>query len=408
MIFVNDLGPNAPSWLHHIQPPRADGMTLADLVFPAFLFTVGVSIPLALKRGPLPWPERSAQLGHIATRTLGLLFMGVIEFNAERDGNLAGPVWGLLAFSALVFAWCVLPREPGTKRVVLMTMKIAGVLGLIVLLCVYRSKPDPTDIPLVGHVAHWAWLRTGWWGILGLIGWAYLTAAILWLVLGRRREWLMGAAAILILLHLAMRGGGLFAHLDSKAWLGSVTPVFRTFEAAIGRFDRFVRLADALGSLAAISVVGSLLGSVLRRQSDVVSHHDRLSWAFTFTLGLLVAGFVCDSFEGINKIAATPTWCLWSAAATCAAWIVLYLVLDVWGVRGWAIVLLPAGANPLMAYFLHPILVELIGVLGLGGRVLAYQNSANPYIVTGGSAVMALFICAATALFGRLGLRVRL
>ena len=51
MIFVNDLGPHAPSWMHHIQPPNADGMTLANVVFPAFLFIVGISIPLAIDRG---------------------------------------------------------------------------------------------------------------------------------------------------------------------------------------------------------------------------------------------------------------------------------------------------------------------------------------------------------------------
>src|SRR5579885_2576564 len=50
MVFVNDLGRGAPSWMHHIQPPNADGMTLADVVFPTFLFIVGVSIPLALER----------------------------------------------------------------------------------------------------------------------------------------------------------------------------------------------------------------------------------------------------------------------------------------------------------------------------------------------------------------------
>ena len=48
MVFVNDLGRAAPSWMHHIQPPDADGMTLADVVFPWFLFIVGVSIPLAV------------------------------------------------------------------------------------------------------------------------------------------------------------------------------------------------------------------------------------------------------------------------------------------------------------------------------------------------------------------------
>ncbi len=54
MIFVNDLGPHAPSWMHHIKPSSADGMTLADVVFPAFLFIVGVSIPLAFERAPRP------------------------------------------------------------------------------------------------------------------------------------------------------------------------------------------------------------------------------------------------------------------------------------------------------------------------------------------------------------------
>jgi hypothetical protein len=29
MVFVNDLGPGAPAWMHHIQPSNADGMTLA-------------------------------------------------------------------------------------------------------------------------------------------------------------------------------------------------------------------------------------------------------------------------------------------------------------------------------------------------------------------------------------------
>ena len=31
IVFVNDLSPAAPAWMHHIQPPEADGMTLADI-----------------------------------------------------------------------------------------------------------------------------------------------------------------------------------------------------------------------------------------------------------------------------------------------------------------------------------------------------------------------------------------
>jgi heparan-alpha-glucosaminide N-acetyltransferase len=408
MIFVNDLGPNAPSWMHHIQPSNADGMTLADVVFPAFLFIVGISIPLAIERGPQPRTRRLAQLAHILTRSVGLLFMGLVQLNAERDGTLPGPLWGMLAFTALVCAWCVVPRAQGPKRTILIAFKTAGILGLFVLLASFRSKPVPTEIPIVGHVENWVWLRTEWWGILGLIGWAYLTAAIIWLVLGRRREWLMGAATILILLHLAMRRGGLFARLNDKPWLGGWAPVLKSLGTVIGQIDQFVSVRDALGSLAAISVAGCLLGSILRRDSQVATHRDRLSWAFTFTLGLLTAGFVTDTFEGINKIAATPTWCLWSAALACATWMVLYLIIDVAGFRGWTIIVRPAGANPLVAYFLHPIIVYLIAVLGLYGRLLGYQSSANPYVVVGGSVVMAFVICAATGILGRVGFLVRL
>src|SRR3954453_2997365 len=52
MIIVNEMagqqgqGPVSPLLLHS----HWDGLTIADVVFPAFLFMVGVSIPLSFKR----------------------------------------------------------------------------------------------------------------------------------------------------------------------------------------------------------------------------------------------------------------------------------------------------------------------------------------------------------------------
>ena len=50
MIFVNDLWTltNIPEWLGHTALYE-DGMGLADVVFPAFLFIVGLSIPHAIR-----------------------------------------------------------------------------------------------------------------------------------------------------------------------------------------------------------------------------------------------------------------------------------------------------------------------------------------------------------------------
>jgi predicted acyltransferase len=51
MIFVNDLWSltGIPGWLEH-APGDANYMGLADVVFPAFLFIVGLSVPYAIER----------------------------------------------------------------------------------------------------------------------------------------------------------------------------------------------------------------------------------------------------------------------------------------------------------------------------------------------------------------------
>ena len=48
MVFVNELAgiSDIPQWMKH-YPAQVDGMTFVDLVFPAFLFIVGMSIPFA-------------------------------------------------------------------------------------------------------------------------------------------------------------------------------------------------------------------------------------------------------------------------------------------------------------------------------------------------------------------------
>ena len=49
MIFVNDLWSlrDIPGWLGHVER-GVDGIGLADVVFPAFLFIVGLSLPYAI------------------------------------------------------------------------------------------------------------------------------------------------------------------------------------------------------------------------------------------------------------------------------------------------------------------------------------------------------------------------
>lgn len=408
MVFVNDLGPGAPSWMLHIQPPNADGMTLADVVFPSFLFIVGISIPLAFEHARMVGRSKLAQFRHVLTRSASLLFLGLVELNHHDDRTLGPRLWGLLAFVSVVLAWCTLPREPGAKRKAFLALKGLGIVGIVALLAVFRREPVSTAILFRGPVEHYAWLRTEWWGILGLIGWAYLTVATFTLILGKRREWLLGMVAILMTLHLAMHHRGLFNRVEDKAWLGAAKPAILALERAVDGVGEYVGLGDATGSLAAISMAGCVLGMILRRDSDVSTHRARIRWTIKFIVGLLLAGFLTDTFEGINKIGATPTWCFWSAAFACTLWLLLYLLMDVALLRGWSILARPAGANPLLAYFLHPITLWGVSLAGLDSVLLGYKSDADAGLVVAGSFGMALFVCVATGVLSRLGLKLRL
>src|SRR5204863_2604515 len=95
MVFVNDVhGPGVPAWMKHFH--GKSGMTFVDVVFPAFLFIVGVSLPLALgsrlRRGEPLWKI----LAHVGLRTLSLLFIGILMVNETPDSaqmGWSGTLW---------------------------------------------------------------------------------------------------------------------------------------------------------------------------------------------------------------------------------------------------------------------------------------------------------------------------
>lgn len=79
MVFVNDIAglANIPGWLKHTQADY-DGMGLSDVVFPAFLFIVGLSIPHAIKNR-ITKGENFVQIAkHIFLRSVALIGLGRI------------------------------------------------------------------------------------------------------------------------------------------------------------------------------------------------------------------------------------------------------------------------------------------------------------------------------------------
>ena len=85
MIFVNDLAivERVPAWLEHAADGE-DRLGLADTVFPAFLFIVGLSIPFAIRGLESKGMSKNRILGNILSRSFALLVMGIYAVNYEE------------------------------------------------------------------------------------------------------------------------------------------------------------------------------------------------------------------------------------------------------------------------------------------------------------------------------------
>ena len=381
MIFVNDLARlrGIPAWMCH-APTDADAMTFVDVVFPAFLFIVGLAIPLALGRRLARGEPIRRILGHIVMRTAALLIIGVLMLNMrEIDPDATGisrDAWTALMFAGVVLVWNDYTKaEPGRRRLD-WALRGLGCVVLIVMAAIFRGSGQGDDGV--------TWLRTGWWGILGLIGWAYLTTCVAYLALRRSPAAMVGMVALMTALSLGDRAGALsgLAFISEYVWLGG-----------------------HIGGHASITMAGVLIGMLFVDDFAARRPGARIAWMLLLAVGLAAAGWLLRPLHGISKNDATPTWCLYSAAICCACYAGLYWLVDLKGARRAFAFVGPAGSNALLAYILPGILYAVLGIASID-FLQTHFNEGTVGILR--AAVFALAIVALTGALGRLGIRLRL
>src|ERR1700751_3179194 len=116
MIFVNELADvrGLPWWTYHA---KADWnvMTYVDMVYPFFLFIVGLAIPLAVRARLKKNPSMPALWWHVLLRSASLIVLGLILANAEKVDRartgLSGSAWGVIALLGGVLFWNVYPES---------------------------------------------------------------------------------------------------------------------------------------------------------------------------------------------------------------------------------------------------------------------------------------------------------
>jgi len=332
MIFVNQLAgaTGIPGWMKHMHT-NDDAMSFVDVVFPGFLFIVGMSIPFAINnrvaKGASFWQVQ----WHIVFRTLGLLILGVFLVNAESDSDAAMRIsinlWAMLFLVAVVLVWKVYYSN---NKALIYTLKGIGIAMLIVLAYLYKAKGGGPITPR-------------WWGILGLIGWAYLYACIFYQLTRGNKYWLMLIIGICI------------------AWYAAGKTDFVTKTPAL----HFIRAQSGNAAHTSIVLCGMVVSLIFFDETKPISINTRYLQVFVFTALLFIAGALLRPYYLISKNLATPTWCLYSAGFMTILFAFLYWLIDMRHVDKWTGFFKPAASNPLLTYIIPDFIYYLTAYLGI-------------------------------------------
>lgn len=372
MIFVNELGGvgGISPWLKHM-PADADAMSFPDLVFPAFLFIVGMAIPFSINARLRQGDSALTVQRHILYRAVALVVMGFFMVNAESGFDaqampLTIHAWSLLFYAAVLLCWGVWRFE---SEAVTRAVRVAGVVLILALALLYRGAPDGRG-----------GMTPQWWGILGLIGWAYFFSSELYLM-SRGRLAAVLAAQLFCVAYYAI------------ALRAPLPP------ALAGLFSQHAHAAHSQ-----IVLAGVACALIFFDASRAVPVRRRFAEAAALALAMAVVATALRPVFPVSKILATPSWCLYSAALCVVLFAALHALVGLGGRTGWMRGIEPAAAQPLLTYLLPFVVAALLGGAGLP-LPAALRHGAGG---VAWAAFYAVLIVAFVAMLSRGGVRLKL
>jgi heparan-alpha-glucosaminide N-acetyltransferase len=393
MIFVNDLaiikGNLVPDWMVHFNDrAHGSGMTFVDLVLPAFIFIVGMSIPFSITASRLQGKTFIQIVLHVLIRTLSLLLLGVMlvgGWPSSANMGWSAPLWQTLMGLSAIFAFCevspldITPVQQKMWRIVTVLLRMLGFMGLIILAFQYVGKQGSHIITIAPLHLH-----TSWWGILGIIGWAYLIASIIYLIFQNHRTALLGCMVLLLCLFPAAKVGIL-----SEVWLAD-----------------YINIGATLGTQPAIAVAGMLL-SIMLMTFDTKTLRKRIRFTMLYIMSMKLGALLLYGLYGISKNQATPSWALFACALTASLWLFFYIICDVKPLRCIAKPLTMAGSNVLLAYLLSAVYFSVMINLGLGDWYRGLGQMNLTYAILRASSI-SILIVSCTVMLNRCGFRLKL
>jgi heparan-alpha-glucosaminide N-acetyltransferase len=373
MIFVNDLWSlnNIPAWLEHVER-GVDGIGLADVVFPAFLFIVGMSIPFAIENRQKKGDNNLQLFRHILTRTIALLVMGLFLVNGETINaggtGISRLLWNTLCCASFILIWNSYPKS--ANRYLVTSAKGIAIATLLVLAFIYRGGPDE----------NLRYFGPQWWGILGMIGWAYLVCASL-AAFSKNNLWVI-------------LGGWVFFGALSMASKAGYVPEFLSFIPG-----------PILGGTITGFTMGGVLTSLIFRHYRQTGDNKTMTLVFLgFTVVLIALYALTRPHWGLAKLGATPAWLFLCSALTLLTFVAIYWLADVWKKSNWFDFIKPAGTDTLLTYLIPYLAYATMRFLGLHIPAFALTGAAGLLK----SFLFALLCVVITGILNRNGVRLKL
>lgn len=322
MIFVNDFFTlsNIPNWLKH-APRGVDGIGFSDVIFPAFLFIVGLSLPYAIEHRRLKGESNPKILKHVLFRTLALLTMGVFLVNGETINNEASGIKAGTWFPMVCLCFILIWNKYSSKTSALLQsiLQYSAILSLLILAFFYRGGENG-DIRFETH----------WWGILGLIAWAYLVSALI-TVFAKNNGYVFLMGWLFFCVLSIINKTDLFPNAD---------------------FFHYVPSTIKGGTLVALTM-GGVLSSFIFRHYVEKNANLKLSLYFGIaSIGLLILSIITRPYWGLAKLGATPAWLFLCSALTLISFILIYWIVDVWKKAKIFNFIKAAGTDTLLCYLI--------------------------------------------------------
>jgi len=328
MILVTDPGTYA-----HVYPQLLHagwmGATAADMIFPSFLFIVGVSVPLSFTSRIQHGANRTSLAGHIFRRAAILFILGLLVngFPGYQWHSLRLP--GILQRIAICYASC----------------------GLIYLY---------TDFSAFNNIQSEISKRR-----LILPAIAFCLLACYWAMLVLVPVPGIGAG------HLDTYGN-LPAYIDravmgiNHMWVWGLTPgVGITY--------------DPEGILSTLPAIASTLIGVIAGEWMQTKNTENRKVVLLIITGviLVVMALLLSHFLPINKRIWTSTYALLSSGIALILFAVLYFIVDLRRVRWWIWPALVLGTNAILAFIISSLITslgDLIHVSQTGGQPLTLHE----------------------------------